>query len=342
MPDFPPKDPTVPSPAATKKAPRIIEQIETSADYYSPLMYAGLNFYSNLSLAPDSLSLDFIPVTSVKPNPKLFVVGLIPPPANITGRLLDRSGSVGAILGAPEDLVGVEGAIGKTVNNGSLSGLPQGDGSKGSGLPASFWDRYVEMCGRMQTDPYGLAGVIQSESGFNPAAQNFAAGKDKPPVAQGIHQLIWAVAKNYMSRETWDVFATTSAEYQLQFIEKTMGTRGKDKSPAELYAMTAGGFASTNPDGSQYASLEYQAEWIQAHPGDAGKFQQPNYQDLAIKQNPGVGDGRVIFVKDLEKLMEGKPSADIRAQIDAALARQKNGTASKPKAFTPKIGRAHV
>ena len=89
----------------SKKGPSVLEQIEASADYYGPGVYAQLlTYYSNFSKKPDFLSQDFIPVTQTKPNPKLFVVGLIPPTANISGRLLDRSGSVAAIVGAPEDV----------------------------------------------------------------------------------------------------------------------------------------------------------------------------------------------------------------------------------------------
>ena len=41
-------------------------------------------------------NLDFIPISQTKANPKLFVVGLIPPSNTITGRALDRSASISA------------------------------------------------------------------------------------------------------------------------------------------------------------------------------------------------------------------------------------------------------
>lgn len=88
---------------------RILEQIEQSADFYGPQVYSLLSFYSNFQPQLDAVGQEFIPVSQTKQNPKLFVVGLIPPVANITGRLLDRSGTVGAIEGAPQDLEYTEG-----------------------------------------------------------------------------------------------------------------------------------------------------------------------------------------------------------------------------------------
>jgi len=80
---------------------RIYEDIEATADYYDPQTYAGgmsralLSFYSDLEMAPDNLGGQFIPLTSARTrNPgasKLFAVGVLPPVANVTGRILDRS-----------------------------------------------------------------------------------------------------------------------------------------------------------------------------------------------------------------------------------------------------------
>lgn len=317
------------------KGERVLTQIEGAADYYAPFIYSSLGFYSNFTPNPDNLSNDFIPVTGVKPNPKLFVVGVIPPAANVTGRLLDRSGSVSSVLGAPEDIQLEEakqgGPPGVKPGAPSGGGVPSvaatpGNGTKGASLPPSFWDEYVKMCNRLQCDPFAMAAIIQNESGFDPAAQNFAAGKDKPPVAQGLHQMIHSTARNYMSEDDWKNLPNTSAEYQLQFIEKSFKGRAKGKTATQLYGMNLGGYP--NPDGSAYASKAAQAEWIAAHPEDAGKFKNPDYQDLAIKQNPGIGNGKTIFVSDLTKFVEGKPSPSIRAQIDAAIARVGGSVAS--------------
>lgn len=74
----------------------IRDEIIETADYYPPEIYTLLGGYSSLDLSFDTISQDFIPVTSAKGNPKLFVIGLIPPSANVTGKLLDRSASVAA------------------------------------------------------------------------------------------------------------------------------------------------------------------------------------------------------------------------------------------------------
>lgn len=97
---------------------RIYEQVEASADYYDPGIYAArLTQHSSLELVPDVLASDFIPVTSVSKNSKLFAVGLIPPAANVTGRLLDRSRSVAALAGGVVGTLDVpDGSKGKGAN----------------------------------------------------------------------------------------------------------------------------------------------------------------------------------------------------------------------------------
>lgn len=83
----------------------IYQQIEQDAGYYSPSIYYNLlSQHESLTLTPDTMGNDFIPVTSVTNNPdakrKLFAIGLIPPSPAVTGRALDRSNSVAA-LGVP-------------------------------------------------------------------------------------------------------------------------------------------------------------------------------------------------------------------------------------------------
>lgn len=91
-----------PQPPEVKGGPqRIINQIQEAADYYGPLIYQQLSFHSSLELSND-LNTNFIPIAQTKANPKLFVVGLIPPTANITGRTLDRSASIANTEGYPD------------------------------------------------------------------------------------------------------------------------------------------------------------------------------------------------------------------------------------------------
>jgi hypothetical protein len=87
---------------------RVINQIEQAADYYGPYLYQLLGYHSSLELTTD-LNEDFVPLAQTKSNPKLFVVGLIPPTANITDRVLDRSASVGATEGYPDQTLDFSG-----------------------------------------------------------------------------------------------------------------------------------------------------------------------------------------------------------------------------------------
>jgi hypothetical protein len=92
---------------ASIKGSRIYQQIESSADYYEPSVYAGLQFSSLFQAMEDPATQDFIPVTSPAAykfgdpgyNSKIFAVGLLPPTCNISSRLIDRSGSVANIQG---------------------------------------------------------------------------------------------------------------------------------------------------------------------------------------------------------------------------------------------------
>ena len=95
-------------PAMKGGSGRILNQIEQAADYYGPALYQQLGYYSSLELATD-LNQDFVPVSQTKANPKLFVVGLIPPTANITGKTLDRSATVSATEGYPDQTLDFRG-----------------------------------------------------------------------------------------------------------------------------------------------------------------------------------------------------------------------------------------
>ena len=115
-------DKTPPTPAP---ANRIYQQIEATADLYDPSVYDLLTFQRrSWQTSGDPSSKDFIPLSAVKARSpqdyKMFVVGLIPPSANVTGRLLDRSATVAAIQGFSED-VDVAGSSGGGV--GTTNGL---------------------------------------------------------------------------------------------------------------------------------------------------------------------------------------------------------------------------
>jgi hypothetical protein len=299
----------------------IIDEIENASDYYGPSVYQLLNFYSSYEPQTDD-NTSFIPVTQAKSNPKLFVVGVLPPSVNITGRLLDRSASLGSITGDPEVMDVPEG---RDVAVGEEDGvvIPSDSGTKGADLPDTFWHSYVQMCDRLKVDPLEMAAVIEKESHFNPNAQNKGPKSEQPravPIAQGLCQFIRTTATSSrigMDEATWNTFCLLSAEEQLPYVESFYKGRAKGKTKEDLNIITFGGHK--NPDGSLYASAEAQASWIAAHPEDAGKFNKPEKQDKATKQNSGAVDDKGRITREtLAKNLQGFPSRSIRERIEAA------------------------
>ncbi len=110
---------------------RIYQQIEASAGFYEPAVYELLTFYHALQNQPEPLDGQFIPLTDVQfrssKDTKIFAVGLIPPSSNVTGRLLDRSTTIRATLGASTATAqqiaaaGAEEVIGNAVNDPLLN-----------------------------------------------------------------------------------------------------------------------------------------------------------------------------------------------------------------------------
>lgn len=76
----------------------IRDEIETKSDFYQPAVYELLTFYHALSNQSEPLDGQFVPMTTVQnrstKDVKIFAVGLIPPSARVTGRLLDRTASI--------------------------------------------------------------------------------------------------------------------------------------------------------------------------------------------------------------------------------------------------------
>ena len=101
------------------KGSRVYQQIEQSADYYEPSIYASLQFTNLFQALPDPASEQFIPITSPAANKfgepgnngKIFAVGLLPPTCNVSGRFLDRSATVANNLGSGAGEVEIGGAI---------------------------------------------------------------------------------------------------------------------------------------------------------------------------------------------------------------------------------------
>ncbi len=319
------------------------EQIEATADYVPPDTYARLLFGQNAQfpISYDTASTDFIPVTGVTRNPKMFVVGVIPPSADVTGKLLDRSASVANRTEAGTGQA-YSGADTPTSGNIFISDDPTAPTSQG--LDAEYWKSYVQMCQRLGVDPKDLAAVLNAESGMKSGAENLANGKDKPPVAKGLNQLIWDTARGLgMDRATWDEYQTYTPQQQLPWVEKFFSKGGgiKGASPARIYQRNFGG---VNKDGTLYANKAAQDAYLASkYPPDQWEAERkriyPNaaYQEKAIAQNPGLvgksgrgNDGRITLA-DLAANIPSLPGS-FAAGIDQALA---SGGGPPPPASDP-------
>lgn len=104
----------------------VLEGIESKADYYTPETYRNLLSFFSTSEFLDDVNREFIPISQTKANPKLFVIGLIPPSGPVTGNLLDRSASVGAIAGYPNQDLDFTGAKSGT-NGGANASITVGE-----------------------------------------------------------------------------------------------------------------------------------------------------------------------------------------------------------------------
>jgi len=88
----------------------ILSQIEKTSDYHPPGRYSlgggwdpsFLTFFKDLSVTADPQTGGFIPLSGAGKNPKRFVVGVLPPIQNITGRVLDRS-QTASLIANPEN-----------------------------------------------------------------------------------------------------------------------------------------------------------------------------------------------------------------------------------------------
>jgi len=88
---------------------RVYETIEDTAALYPPWVYDLLTFQrASWETSADELSDQFIPLTTVQQrspqDAKVFVIGLIPPSATVTGRLLDRSATIASVQGYSEEV----------------------------------------------------------------------------------------------------------------------------------------------------------------------------------------------------------------------------------------------
>lgn len=313
---------------------KIRTQIEKSADLYQPAIYDLLTFYSSLQTEEDPLEGQFVPMTSV-PNRNvkdtlIFAVGLIPPSAAVTGRILDRSASVESIIQTDyTDIIANSVDIGSSSDGdlpGQTSGIststPSPVGPKSSDDP-DFWVQYVVMCNRLKCDPIEMAKVVQSESGFSNAPQSGPFNKKGEKIAKGIFQLTRKTALEdlKMSSVQYDQFESLSAKEQLVWMEKFYKNRAQGKNAGELKLVTLGGY--NNPGGSIYHSNAV-----------ALGFQNAKFQENAYLQNKGLDKEKKGYItKDDLNRASAKLKPEFLANIQAA--QNKLGTPTEPTPVTP-------
>jgi hypothetical protein len=187
-------------------------------------------------------------------------------------------------------------------------------GPKGSGLPAEFWIQFVQMCQRLNANPYNIAAVINNESGFDPAARNIQGGKI---IAQGFNQLIKKTAQMLgITDHLWENFYLLPPTESLKWTEKFFQRFPvQNKTAGDIYLMNFGGYK--NPDGSIYASLAFQEAYKKQHP--EAVFKNPQYQDLAVKQNSGLAEGGRIMPDKVRSMVANGPPSGIKSKIDEAI-----------------------
>ncbi len=82
--------------------PNIAQEVELSAWYWGPTTYTKALTFGNFFEVPTDPNQSFVPVHQVRANPQLFIVGLLPPSVEVTGKVLDRSGTFQRKSGAVE------------------------------------------------------------------------------------------------------------------------------------------------------------------------------------------------------------------------------------------------
>lgn len=218
---------------------RTYQEIESAADFYAPGVYELLPRFSNLKAERDPLDGDFIPLTSVGiqgiKDAKPFIIGIMPPTSNVTGRLLDRSASIASITETATEEA-------------------QTSGIKADPPSPAFYDEFVRMCNRLRIKPEELAIVFNGESRMNPHA---VKGR-----AKGLNQMTQGVAQSEkvgMPKDVWEGYENLTGTEQLPWIEKSLRPCA-GKNAFQLYCQNLGGF--NNPVPAEYNSTKGQVRYV--------------------------------------------------------------------------------
>jgi len=203
------------------KGPRIYKQIEEDADYYEPSIYSALSFTNLFEALDDPASGSYVPVCSplaykfgeAGATGRMFVVGLLPPTCNVTGRALDRSASVANLQGG--------------VGAADLGG----DEPSGGGVSAGV-------------QKYG--GIVTAPGYKIPKGTGTAnIGSGVPPGVQGCGD---KVAVEYLGngKYKYNCVANVSVREMYQaFHDAYVAKFGKEPTPTEIQFITAHCFRET-------------------------------------------------------------------------------------------------
>lgn len=335
---------------------RLYDEIESTAGLYGPAVYAEeisglLTHFHDLTLGVDSEGMAYTPMTSVKEQTKLFAVGVLPPSAKVTGKVLDRSAVIATREGVSSDPFSPS-ATQESVSSTTTSATFTEDMKWGEAVPLlsnEFWIQFVAMCRRIGVDPVEWASIVFNESGFNPAATNWGGvgptaqqrKQEGRPVAVGINQFIWSAGKmSGMTREEWDNHRNLSPEEQLYWMEaylKKVGAKGHKRDG--LYKKHFGG--TGNPDGSAYASIAFQDFFVQNQialggypPGTTRKdvYINSDWQQKAYDQNSMLDKdktGRLTY-EALSAKVQNLPPLLVKQKIAEAEAYLGNTTPPPP------------
>ena len=250
--------------AGPQNKSRTYQQIESTAGFYEPYIYELLPRFSNFKAETDSLAGDYTPLSSVSvkspKDAKMFVVGILPPTSNVTGRLLDRSASISSITG-------------QATNEAAVASMPADPPS-----PA-FYEELVRRANRMGVKPEDLAVVFNGESGMNPHAPPLRKGKTVAKGLNGMTEYVALSEKVGMPKEIWDNFENLSGTEQLAWIEKCMSPcKGKDA--LALYEQNLGGYNNPQPESGTIGQIFYVSpSWVGDHRGR----KDPQWQNPALR-----------------------------------------------------------
>ncbi len=259
--------PPPPSTIYTASSSAVYQQIEGSANYYPPSIYALLSFYGALSNLPDELDGNFIPISDVQPTTAqqtlIFAVGILPPSSQVTGNLLDRSATIAQT--APLNTSNLNPQTGQERVTAPPVAISAGPKSTTSSNP---YAQFVCMCNTLGQQPEAVAQVLYSESGFQPGATNpsIAPGTGLP-AAIGLNQIsgVNPSTGGYagstadflgLSQEQYANFGNLSISQQLPYVQKSFASSPgltPGMTAAQLYALNLRP-SGLNPDGTIYNS----------------------------------------------------------------------------------------